>query len=41
MNLLKVLLIEIYTEDDILIYSGRTDKSGKLYVKGLESGKKI
>lgn len=33
-------LIEIYTEDDILIYSGRTDKSGKLYVKGLESGKK-
>lgn len=33
-------LIEIYTEDDILIYSGRTDKLGKLYVKGLESGKK-
>lgn len=33
-------LIEIYTEDDILIYSGRTDKFGKLYVKGLESGKK-
>lgn len=33
-------LIEIYTEDDILIYSGRTDKSGKLYIKGLESGKK-
>lgn len=33
-------LIEIYTEDDILIYSGRTDKSGKLYVKGLKSGKK-
>lgn len=33
-------LIEIYTEDDILIYSGRTDKSGKFYVKGLESGKK-
>lgn len=33
-------LIEIYTEDDILIYSGRTDKSGKLYVKGLESSKK-
>ena len=33
-------LIEIYTEDDILIYSGRIDKSGKLYVKGLESGKK-
>lgn len=33
-------LIEIYTEDDILIYSGRTDKSEKLYVKGLESGKK-
>lgn len=33
-------LIEIYTEDDILIYSGETDKSGKLYVKGLESGKK-
>lgn len=33
-------LIEIYIEDDILIYSGRTDKSGKLYVKGLESGKK-
>lgn len=33
-------LIEIYTEDDILFYSGRTDKSGKLYVKGLESGKK-
>lgn len=33
-------LIEIYTEDDILIYSGRTDKSGKLYLKGLESGKK-
>lgn len=33
-------LIEIYTEYDILIYSGRTDKLGKLYVKGLESGKK-
>ncbi len=33
-------LIEIYTEDDVLIYSGRTDKLGKLYVKGLESGKK-
>lgn len=33
-------LIEIYTEDDILIYSGRTDKLGKLYVKCLESGKK-
>ena len=33
-------LIEIYTEDDILIYSGRTDKLGTLYVKGLESGKK-
>lgn len=33
-------LIEIYTEDDILIYSGRTEKLGKLYVKGLESGKK-
>lgn len=33
-------LIEIYTEDNILIYSGRTDKLGKLYVKGLESGKK-
>ena len=33
-------LIEIYTEDDILIYSGKTDKLGKLYVKGLESGKK-
>lgn len=33
-------LIKIYTEDDILIYSGRTDKLGKLYVKGLESGKK-
>ena len=33
-------LIEIYTEDDILIYSGRTDKFGKLYVRGLESGKK-
>lgn len=33
-------LIEIYTEDDILIYSGRTDKFGKLYVKGLESDKK-
>lgn len=33
-------LIEIYTEDDILIYSVRTDKLGKLYVKGLESGKK-
>lgn len=33
-------LIEIYTEDDILIYSGRTDKLGKLYVKDLESGKK-
>lgn len=33
-------LIEIYTEDDNLIYSGRTDKLGKLYVKGLESGKK-
>lgn len=33
-------LIEIYTEDDVLIYSGRTDKLGKLYIKGLESGKK-
>ena len=33
-------LIEIYTEDDVLIYSGRTDKLGKLYVKGLESSKK-
>lgn len=39
-ELVEGALIEIYTEDDILIYSGRTDKLGKLYVKGLESGKK-
>lgn len=33
-------LIEIYTETDELIYSGRTDKDGKIHIKDLEVGKK-
>lgn len=34
-------LIEIFTEDDELIFSGRTDKeTGKIVVKNLETGKK-
>lgn len=34
-------LIEIFTEDDQLIFSGRTDEvTGKIVVKGLETGKK-
>ena len=32
-------LIEIYKDDDILIYSGRTDKNGELILPGLEIGK--
>ena len=39
-NPIEGALIEIFTENDELIYSGRTDKDGKIYVKGLESGKK-
>lgn len=32
-------LIEIYTADDELIFSGRTDENGKIIIKGLEYGK--
>lgn len=39
-NPIEGALIEIFTENDELIYSGRTDKYGKIYVKGLESGRK-
>lgn len=39
-NPIEGALIEIFTENDELIYSGRTDKDGKIYVKGLESGRK-
>lgn len=39
-NPIEGTLIEIFTENDELIYSGRTDKYGKIYVKGLESGRK-
>ena len=33
-------LIEVFTEDEKLIYSGYTDKNGKINLKDLESGKK-
>ena len=33
-------LIEVFTEDEKLIYSGYTDKNGKIHLKDLESGKK-
>lgn len=39
-NPIEGALIEIFTENDELIYSGRTGKDGKIYVKGLESGRK-
>lgn len=39
-NPIEGALIEIFTENDELIYSGRTDKYGKIYAKGLESGRK-
>ena len=32
-------LIEIYKDDDELIYSGRTDKNGKIILPGLDIGK--
>ena len=32
-------LIEIYTEDDELVFSGRTDENGKIIIEGLKYGR--